>query len=230
MIQDEVETLTQRLENTSYISNSLYTESWLRTFVNYVERNNDYLNVSIDNEEDFIHNLKEVRLERVREQKPAQSCSTILLLRRFTLDRAVVFGKYVIFISLIHSSHFSLLVVILYSCKGPPTATFIWSIYPMLVPSTLLWTATDEVVRWSRSFIESTWLKNSKIRRTNVHKRCLMKSSCCYKESCYKDVGSWCETQSIKLSIRLQYHISRFQGVDYLFLTCRKLHVSAAYI
>ncbi|XP_039747229.1 patched domain-containing protein 3 isoform X1 [Pararge aegeria] len=61
-IQDEVETLTQRLENTSYISNSLYTESWLRTFVNYVERNNDYLNVSIDTEEDFIHNLKELWL------------------------------------------------------------------------------------------------------------------------------------------------------------------------
>ncbi|XP_023935051.2 patched domain-containing protein 3 isoform X1 [Bicyclus anynana] len=61
-IQEEVETLTQRLENTSYISNSLYTESWLRTFVNYVERNNDYLNVSIDTEEDFIHNLKELWL------------------------------------------------------------------------------------------------------------------------------------------------------------------------
>lgn len=60
-IQDEVETLTQKLENTSYISNSLYTESWLRTFVNYVERNNDYLNVTIDNEEDFIQNLKEVK-------------------------------------------------------------------------------------------------------------------------------------------------------------------------
>ncbi|XP_045785831.1 patched domain-containing protein 3 [Maniola jurtina] len=62
MIQDEVENLTQKLENTSYISNSLYTESWLRTFVNYVDRNNDYLNVSIDTEEDFIHNLKELWL------------------------------------------------------------------------------------------------------------------------------------------------------------------------
>lgn len=59
-VQDEVETLTQKLENTSYISNSLYTESWLRTFVNYVSRNNDYLNVTIDNEVDFIKNLKEV--------------------------------------------------------------------------------------------------------------------------------------------------------------------------
>lgn len=60
MVQDEVDKLTKTLENTSYISNSLYTESWIRTFVDYVSRNNDYLNVSIDNEVDFIHNLKEV--------------------------------------------------------------------------------------------------------------------------------------------------------------------------
>lgn len=60
MVQQEVDKLTKRLENTSYISNSLYTESWLRTFVDYVSRNNDYLNVTIDNEEEFISNLKEV--------------------------------------------------------------------------------------------------------------------------------------------------------------------------
>ncbi|XP_053625980.1 patched domain-containing protein 3 isoform X2 [Plodia interpunctella] len=61
-IQDQVEELTKSLENTSYISNSLYTESWLRTFVDYVSRNNDYLNVTIENETDFIHNLKELWL------------------------------------------------------------------------------------------------------------------------------------------------------------------------
>lgn len=61
MVQDQVEILTQQLENTSYISNSLYTESWLRTFVNYVSRNNDYLNITIDSEEEFIENLKEVK-------------------------------------------------------------------------------------------------------------------------------------------------------------------------
>lgn len=59
-VQDQVEELTKSLENTSYISNSLYTESWLRTFVDYVSRNNDYLNVTIDNEDEFIQNLKEV--------------------------------------------------------------------------------------------------------------------------------------------------------------------------
>lgn len=62
VVQDQVEQLTQQLENTSYISNSLYTESWLRTFVNYVSRNNDYLNVTIDNEADFLLNLKEVTI------------------------------------------------------------------------------------------------------------------------------------------------------------------------
>lgn len=62
LIQDEVEALAKKLENTSYISNSLYTESWLRTFVDYVSRNNDYLNVTIDDEEEFIKNLKELWL------------------------------------------------------------------------------------------------------------------------------------------------------------------------
>ncbi|XP_035436097.2 patched domain-containing protein 3 [Spodoptera frugiperda] len=61
-VQDQVEELTKSLENTSYISNSLYTESWLRTFVDYVSRNNDYLNVTIDNEDEFIQNLKELWL------------------------------------------------------------------------------------------------------------------------------------------------------------------------
>lgn len=60
LVQAEVEKLTKRLESTSYISNSLYTESWLKTFLDYVSANNDYLNVTIDNEVDFIQNLKEV--------------------------------------------------------------------------------------------------------------------------------------------------------------------------
>ena len=61
LIQHQVETLTQTFENTSYISsNPLYTESWLRRFVNYVENNGDYLNISIKTPQDFLKNLKEV--------------------------------------------------------------------------------------------------------------------------------------------------------------------------
>jgi hypothetical protein len=61
MIQAQVETLTQTFENTSYISSPLYTESWLRSFVGYIHRNQEYLNVSIDTEDSFINTLKEVR-------------------------------------------------------------------------------------------------------------------------------------------------------------------------
>jgi hypothetical protein len=61
VIQAQVENLTQTFENTTYISSPLYTESWLRSFVGYVHRNQDYLNVSIDTEESFINTLKEVR-------------------------------------------------------------------------------------------------------------------------------------------------------------------------
>jgi hypothetical protein len=61
MIQAQVENLTQTFESTTYISSPLYTESWLRSFVGYIHRNQEYLNVSIDTEDNFIKTLKEVR-------------------------------------------------------------------------------------------------------------------------------------------------------------------------
>lgn len=60
----QIETVMQQLENTSYVTSPLYSESWLRSFVSYVERNNDYLNLTLDNEEDFIDALKEVSIEK----------------------------------------------------------------------------------------------------------------------------------------------------------------------
>ncbi|XP_014293320.1 patched domain-containing protein 3 [Halyomorpha halys] len=60
--QEALENLTRTFEASPYISNSLYTESWVRSFVSYVKRNQDYLNVSIDTEEDFIKNLKDLWL------------------------------------------------------------------------------------------------------------------------------------------------------------------------
>lgn len=62
VIQAQVENLTQTLENSTYISSPLYTESWLRSFIGYVSRNQDYLNATIDNESDFIKSLKELWL------------------------------------------------------------------------------------------------------------------------------------------------------------------------
>lgn len=59
-IQQEVEKLTQTFENTSYVTNSLYTESWLRSFLQYIDRNVDYLNISIKTEKDFMDALEDV--------------------------------------------------------------------------------------------------------------------------------------------------------------------------
>lgn len=58
--QAQIENFTQVLENTSYVSNTLYTESWLRSFLQYIDRNQDYLNVSIATEVEFIEALKKV--------------------------------------------------------------------------------------------------------------------------------------------------------------------------
>lgn len=55
-----IEQVMERLENTSYVTSSLYSESWLRTFLSFVERNNDFLNVTIDNEVDFIAAMRKV--------------------------------------------------------------------------------------------------------------------------------------------------------------------------
>lgn len=62
-IQEKYENLTQSLESTSYVSHSQYTESWLRDFLKYAEESRE-LNVTIDNEADFIHHLK-VTIESV---------------------------------------------------------------------------------------------------------------------------------------------------------------------
>lgn len=62
IVQHQIEDFTQQLENTSYITSPLYTESWLRSFLSYVERNNDYLNITLDTEESFIEQLKDIWL------------------------------------------------------------------------------------------------------------------------------------------------------------------------
>ncbi|TMW49794.1 hypothetical protein DOY81_005151, partial [Sarcophaga bullata] len=59
LVQEQIEELTHNLENTSYVTSSLYTESWLRSFVSFVDRNNDYLNLTLDTEQEFIEAVKE---------------------------------------------------------------------------------------------------------------------------------------------------------------------------
>jgi hypothetical protein len=55
----KIEDVMQQLENTSYVTSSIYTESWLRTFLSFAERS-DYLNMTVGSEADFIEALKEV--------------------------------------------------------------------------------------------------------------------------------------------------------------------------
>ena len=62
-VQKDMEELLSKLENTTYID-PLYTESWLRSFLDYVERWKDYpdyYELKVDNEQSFIKTLKEVR-------------------------------------------------------------------------------------------------------------------------------------------------------------------------
>ncbi|XP_046426062.1 patched domain-containing protein 3 [Neodiprion virginianus] len=62
VVQQQFENLTRALEASSYISSPIYTESWIRSFLSYVTRNQDYLNVTIDTEASFIKALKDIWL------------------------------------------------------------------------------------------------------------------------------------------------------------------------
>ena len=61
-VQADMENLLSRLENTTYID-PLYTESWLRSFLDYVERWKDYpdyYELEIGDEQSSIKALKNV--------------------------------------------------------------------------------------------------------------------------------------------------------------------------
>ena len=61
-VQAGLEDLLMQLENTTYID-PIYTESWLRSFLDYVERWRDYPDydqLKTDTEQNFIRTLKDV--------------------------------------------------------------------------------------------------------------------------------------------------------------------------
>ena len=61
-VQQDMESLVQALENTTYI-HPAYTESWLRSFMDYVTRWSDYPGgpeLRVDTEQNFISTLKDV--------------------------------------------------------------------------------------------------------------------------------------------------------------------------
>ena len=67
-VQEGLERLLSELENTTYID-PLYTESWLRDFLDYVRRNQDYSPIDISNEKAFIEALNVVSLQKKKEDK-----------------------------------------------------------------------------------------------------------------------------------------------------------------
>ena len=62
-VQADVDHVMRKLENTTFIDPA-YSESWLRDFLDFVDRNKDYEPIDISGEQIFIDNL-----ERVCKQK-----------------------------------------------------------------------------------------------------------------------------------------------------------------
>ena len=67
-VQEGLERLLSELENTTYID-PLYTESWLRDFLDYVRRNQDYSPIDISNEKAFIEALNVVSLQKEKKRQ-----------------------------------------------------------------------------------------------------------------------------------------------------------------
>ncbi len=58
--QAAIEDVMQRLENSTFIDPA-YSESWLRDFLDFVERHQDYSPIDISDERKFITELTQVR-------------------------------------------------------------------------------------------------------------------------------------------------------------------------
>ncbi|XP_069953395.1 patched domain-containing protein 3-like isoform X2 [Cherax quadricarinatus] len=60
--QKELMALHKKFEGLSYSGGALYTESWLRAWLGFLERNQEYLDINITSEADFCAHLKELYL------------------------------------------------------------------------------------------------------------------------------------------------------------------------
>lgn len=60
--QDALMELHRKMENATFVANPLYSESWLRAWLGFLDRNSEYLDLNITNEEEFIYNLRDYYL------------------------------------------------------------------------------------------------------------------------------------------------------------------------
>lgn len=62
IVQEQLMDLHQEFENLTYVAGALYTESWLRAWLGFLDRNQEFLELNVTTEEDFIANLREIYL------------------------------------------------------------------------------------------------------------------------------------------------------------------------
>ena len=52
--------LHEKFENLSFVADTLYSESWMRGFFNYIDNTREYIDWNITSEESFISSLRDV--------------------------------------------------------------------------------------------------------------------------------------------------------------------------
>ena len=60
--QSDIEYIMQRFENSTYID-STFTESWLRDFLSFIQRSEEYAPIDVSDEHKFIEQLTQARLK-----------------------------------------------------------------------------------------------------------------------------------------------------------------------
>ena len=63
-VQRQVLDLLERFENSTFVASSLYTEAWLRDWVNLLETSGDFLQLDTSTPEKWTQSLKQVRWAR----------------------------------------------------------------------------------------------------------------------------------------------------------------------
>ena len=61
-LQEQLETLMQTFENSTYVMDKLYTDCWLREWINLVENSQGIFNINVSTPDAWMASLKEVSL------------------------------------------------------------------------------------------------------------------------------------------------------------------------
>ena len=62
-VRHQILKLHEQFEDLDIVAEKIYTESWLRGWYDFIDKNNDFIKVDLSNETDFVVKLQEVSIQ-----------------------------------------------------------------------------------------------------------------------------------------------------------------------